>query len=233
VSAAVVAAVSWSSGGGLRVTDLAGSADLDVVLALRRGDEGAFRDLVTRYHASMVNVASGFVPSRAVAEEVVQETWLAVLRGLDRFEGRASLKTWIFRILVNQARTRGVKEQRSVPLSSVAPSFDDDGPTVPAERFLESGHRWAGGWAAPPQPWSDVPAERLLDHETRQVIESAIATLPTQQREVITLRDVEQWTSDEVCDLLGLSEGNQRVLLHRARAKVRARLERHVAEVRA
>lgn len=199
-------------------------SELALVEALRAGQEEAFRSLVLRYHASMVRVAESYVPSRAVAEEVAQETWLAVLQGIDRFEGRAALKTWIFSILVNRARTKGARENRSVPFSSLPADSDDDGPTVNPERFVRSG-RGAGGWAQPPQPWSDHPAAAALGRETREVLEKTVRGLPERQRQVITLRDIEGWSSAEVCDLLGLTEGNQRVLLHRARARARAALE--------
>jgi RNA polymerase sigma-70 factor, ECF subfamily len=202
-----------------------------LLAALRSGSEAAFRELVMRHQRAMLRLAEAYTPSRAVAEEVVQEAWLAVLSGLDRFEGRSSLKTWIFRILVNRAKSRGVREQRSVPFSSIPrDTSEEEGPAVSPDRFLGDGHRWAGHWARPPEPWSDVPATTAVDSETRAVIEATIAALPIQQRRVITLRDVEGWTSEEVCDLLELSEGNQRVLLHRARSRVRAALERHFQE---
>ncbi|MGH8974774.1 MAG: RNA polymerase sigma factor [Acidimicrobiia bacterium] len=198
---------------------------------LRAGDESAFRDLVIRHQAAMVRVASAYVPSRAVAEEVVQETWLAVLEGLDRFEGRSSVKTWIFRILVNRAKTRGVREHRSVPVSAFEHAGeDDDGPSVDPERFFAPDHRWGGHWATTPDRWSDLPADQLTGKETIAVVEETIRNLPLQQRRVITLRDIEGWTTEEVCELLDLSEGNQRVLLHRARSRVRVALERHLAE---
>ena len=199
--------------------------------ALRAGDEAAFRSLVVRHHAAMVRVASAYVPSRAVAEEVVQETWLAVLEGLDRFEGRSSLKTWMFRILINRAKTRGVREHRSIPVSAFerADDDEDDGPAVDPDRFFAPEHRWGGHWTRPPERWSDLPADRLTGKETLAVVDETIRSLPVQQRRVITLRDVEGWTSEEVCELLQLTEGNQRVLLHRARSKVRAALEGHLA----
>ncbi|MGH9035674.1 MAG: RNA polymerase sigma factor [Acidimicrobiia bacterium] len=205
-----------------------GSDTESLLDALRRGDEAAFRDLVVRHHAAMVRVAAAYVPSRAVAEEVVQETWLAVLEGLDRFEGRSSLKTWMFRILINRAKTRGVREHRNIPVSAFD-SDDGDGPSVDPERFLHGDHRWAGHWAAPPEPWSDLPADQVTGKETLAVVEETIRGLPIAQRRVITLRDVDGWTSEEVCDLLDLTEGNQRVLLHRARSRVRGALERHLA----
>jgi RNA polymerase sigma-70 factor (ECF subfamily) len=205
-------------------------SDTETLLdALRSGDEAAFRDLVVRHQAAMVRVAAAYVPSRAVAEEVVQETWLAVLEGLHRFEGRSSLKTWMFRILINRAKTRGVREHRSIPVSAFHSDDDgDDDPSVDPERFLPADHRWAGHWAAPPESWRDLPADQLTAKETLAVVEEAIRRLPVQQRRVISLRDVEGWTPEEVCDLLDLTEGNQRVLLHRARCRVRSALERHL-----
>ena len=197
--------------------------DAALLDGLRRGDEAAFMTLVERYNAAMVRLASTFVPSRAVAEEVVQETWLGVLQGIDGFEGRSTLKTWIFRILVNRARTRGAREARSVPFASLGP--DDGEPAVDPERFLAN-----GAWSTPPRSWEGEPEERLLSAEARAVIDGAIEKLPPTQRQVITLRDVEGYGSAEVRDLLELSEGNQRVLLHRARSKVRQALEDYLGE---
>jgi RNA polymerase sigma-70 factor (ECF subfamily) len=198
--------------------------ELATVRALRRGDEAAFVSLVERYHASLVRLARVYVGNRAVAEEVAQETWLGVIRGIHRFEARSSLKTWIFRILANTAKTRGERERRSIPLSSLAPEGAE--PAVEAERFLAASHpHWAGHWATPPASWDRIPEDRLLAKETLGCIARAIDALPGAQREVITLRDVEGWTSEDVCALLELSEGNQRVLLHRARSKVRRALE--------
>jgi RNA polymerase sigma-70 factor, ECF subfamily len=198
--------------------------DLRTVEALRAGDEAAFRDLVERHHASLIRVALMYVRTRAVAEEVVQDTWIGVLRSLPRFEGRSSLRTWIFRILANQARTRARREARSVPFSSLA--GPDDGPAVDPDRFLSGDHpAFAGHWASPPRSWDAVPEEQLLARETRERVLAAIEALPASQRAVISLRDVEGWSSEEVRDLLEISEGNQRVLLHRARSKVRRALE--------
>jgi RNA polymerase sigma-70 factor (ECF subfamily) len=196
--------------------------DSGLLPALRAGDERAFLRLVGRHHAAMVRLAAAHVGSAAVAEEVAQETWLAVLRGIDGFEGRCSLRSWIFRILVNRARTRGALEHRSVPLSS----FDDPEtgePAVDPGRFLDESHpRWPGHWARAPEPWGD---ERLVARETLERVRQAIDALPPAQRRVILMRDVEGLTSEETCLALELSEGNQRVLLHRARARVRAALE--------
>ena len=177
----------------------------------------------------MLRVAMMFVSSRAVAEEVVQEAWLGVFKGLDRFEGRSSLKTWIFRILTNTAKTRGEREGRTVPFSSLGGDADDEAP-VDADRFLGNGHRWAGHWSSSPRNPRDVPEERLLADEARGRIAAAIGTLPENQRTVITLRDIDGFDADEACDILGISEVNQRVLLHRARAKVRAALEQYLDE---
>jgi RNA polymerase sigma-70 factor (ECF subfamily) len=202
--------------------------DAAVVAALRRGDEAAFTELVTVYSASLLRLAQDFVRTRSVAEEVVQETWLAVLNGIDRFEGRSSLKTWLYRILVNKAKTRGVREARTVPFSALA--VEDDERAVPEERFRGADNQWAGHWASPPRSLEAVPEHRLLAREARERIAEALETLPESQRVVVTLRDVAGWDSDEVCDALELSEGNQRVLLHRGRAKLRAALERYLEE---
>jgi RNA polymerase sigma-70 factor, ECF subfamily len=196
-----------------------------LVAALRAGDEAAFAALVDRYSPSMIRVAQGYVRTRAVAEEVVQEAWVGVLRGLDRFEGRAALKTWIFRILVNTAKTRGERESRTVPFSSLAGHEDEGGPSVDPDRFRDPSHRWGGHWAEPPERWETSPEHALIGAETREVVDAVIRTLPARQQQVITLRDIDGWDSDEVCNVLGLSETNQRVLLHRARSKVRAALE--------
>jgi RNA polymerase sigma-70 factor (ECF subfamily) len=200
--------------------------DLVLVERLRAGDEAAFMQLVDELAAQMLRVARLYVPTAAIAEEVVQETWLAVLSGLDRFEARSSLKTWIFRILTNRAKTRGLRERRTVPFSSLGADADADGPTVDPQRFEPASSRWAGHWSTFPQRFGELPEERLLARETAEAARAAIDALPPNQREVITLRDVQGWDAAEVCDLLEISEGNQRVLLHRARAKVRQALER-------
>jgi RNA polymerase sigma-70 factor (ECF subfamily) len=198
--------------------------DLRTVAAILAGDERAFEELVDRYNPSLMRLAQGYVRTRSAAEEAVQDTWLGVLRGLPAFEGRSSLRTWIFRILVNQAITRGVRESRSVPFSSLG----EEEAAVDPERFLPS-----GAWASPPQPVDGIPEDVLLSAEARALVLAAIADLPAQQRQVITLRDVEGWSSAEVREALDLSEGNQRVLLHRARSKVRARLESYLDEAAA
>jgi RNA polymerase sigma-70 factor (ECF subfamily) len=207
----------------------AGGDDVRLVRALRNGDESAFAELIDMYHGSLLRLARSYVSDRAVAEEVVQETWLGVIRGIDRFEGRSSLKTWIYRILTNTAKKRGARERRTVPFSALA-AQDEEGGVVDADRFLPEGHLWAGHWASPPTSWGESPEERLLAGEAREVIDAAIAELPETQRQVITLRDVDGWSSEEVCNVLELSEVNQRVLLHRARAKVRNALESYFAD---
>ena len=182
-----------------------------LVAALRAGDEEAFRELVSEYQPSLVRVARIYVSTQAAAEEVAAETWLAVLNGIDRFEGRSSLRTWIFRILTNIAKTRGVREGRTLPFSALDPEA-----AVDPDRFVD------GAWAVKPTAW---PEDALLAAETRERIAEAIEALPATQRAVISLRDVEGWSSEEVRNALDLSETNQRVLLHRARSKVRAALE--------
>ena len=201
-----------------------------LVEALRRRDEAAFVTLVERYHVSLVRLAQLYVADHAAAEEVVQDTWLGVLKGIDRFEGRSSLKTWLFRILTNTAKTRGVREARSVPFSALFEAESEEiEPTVAPDRFLSPDEQWAGGWSIAPSVWNDQPEARLLSRETLVYIRSAIDALPPAQREVITLRDIEGWSSDEVCNALDITETNQRVLLHRARSKVRAALEDYLA----
>ena len=170
-----------------------------------------------------------FTGSRAAAEEVVQDTWLAVLSGLDRFEGRSSLKTWVFRILVNRAKTQALQDRRIVPFSALG-AGDGEGPAVPPERFRPPNDpRWPGHWSVPPEGWAGQPEERLLAAESMAVVRETIEALPPSQRAVITLRDIEGWPAEEVCAVLQLSQGNQRVLLHRARSRVRAQLEQYLA----
>jgi RNA polymerase sigma-70 factor, ECF subfamily len=199
-----------------------GHSDEHLLAALKRGDERAFIQLVERHHSLMLRVARRYVGSAAIAEDVVQETWVGVLNGLDRFEGRASLKTWIFRILTNRALSRAERESRTMPLSSLG---DDDGPAVDPDRFRPEGDRWPGHWWTSPER---LPEERLLARETLALVGEAIAELPERQHLVILMRDVEGWTSDEVCQALAISEANQRVLLHRARSRVRSALETYL-----
>ena len=202
-------------------------ADASLVEALRAGDEEAFRELVREYQPSLVRVARIYVSNQTTAEEVAQETWLGVLKGLDRFEGRSSLRTWIFRILTNIAKTRAKRDGRTLPFSALDPGRVPEA-AVDADRFLDPEHaRWPGHWAVPPDTW---PEDALLATETRERLEEAIEALPASQRAVISLRDIEGWSSEEVRNALDLSETNQRVLLHRARSKVRAALESYLQE---
>jgi RNA polymerase sigma-70 factor, ECF subfamily len=208
-------------------TALTASEEADLVARLRGGDERAFETLVDRHYATMLAVARGYVRTRAIAEEVVQEAWLGVLNGIDRFEGRSSLRTWIMRIVVNIAISRGEREARSVPFSALASEEDDD-PAVDAERFRPEGDGFPGHWRAYPGNWASLPDDALLGRETLAVVKSAIDELPDAQRVVITMRDVAGCSPEEVCDTLDVSDGNQRVLLHRARSHVRSALERHL-----
>jgi len=202
--------------------------DARLLEGLRRGDEAAFRDLVDAHGPMLMRLALMHVPSRAVAEEVVQETWLAVLNGVDRFEGRSSLKTWITSILLNTARTRGERERRTLPFSHLR-RHDEEGrdePAVAPDRFQGRRGEYPGHWSRPPVEW-ESPGERLESDASRQVLLEAIGSLPARQRDVIALRDISGWSSGEVRNALELSETNQRVLLHRARSKVRQALESH------
>src|SRR5258708_5070736 len=207
--------------------------DENLVLALRNGDELAFVTLIERYHPALVKMAMIFVGDESVAEEVAQETWIAVLQGLDNFEKRSSLKTWIFSILTNRAKTRGRREGRTIPFSMLwSPDDDLAEPSVAVVRFEAPGHPSAGHWldTAKPSDWDSVPEDRLLSKETGEVIQRAISSLPLSQQEVITLRDIAGWNSEEVCNILNISDTNQRVLLHRARSKVRRALEQYLDE---
>ncbi|WP_024799490.1 RNA polymerase sigma factor [Nocardia sp. BMG51109] len=210
-----------------------GTLPPDDVLAdrLRTGDEQSFELVLDAWSASMLRLARSFVSSEASAEEVVQETWLAVIRGVGNFEGRSSLKTWVFRILVNTAKKRGVKESRTIPFGSL--TSDDEGATVDPGRFRPAGDRYPGHWLPGEQPerWSEP--ENAAEHsEVLRIVGAAVATLADRSRIVITLRDVEGYSSEEVCEMLDISPGNQRVILHRARAIVRAALEEYFAAER-
>jgi RNA polymerase sigma-70 factor, ECF subfamily len=205
------------------------SDDHALLAALREGDDDAFSILIDRYHASLVRIATLFVPDHGVAEEVAQETWIGVLRGIDRFEGRSSFRTWLFGILANQAKRRGERERRMVPFSALTRSPDGAEPAVEPERFFQPGEEYPGYWASPPSRW-ELPETAFLAGEAREEIERAVAALPPNQRAVITMRDVEGWSAAEVRNILSISDTNQRVLLHRARSKVRRELERYVAE---
>ena len=193
--------------------------DADLVARLQAGDEGAFVALVDLYHAPLLRLASTFVPSRAVAEEVVQDAWLGVIRGIERFEGRSSLKTWLFRIVVNRARTAGVRERRERPTDRVYE------PAVPPERFNAS-----GGWSSPPNPWSDDAEDRIVARQTAQKVSRHLTLLPERQRQVVVMRDFEGLPATEVCSILGITEANQRVLLHRGRSRLRNMLERELGK---
>lgn len=202
----------------------------DVLERLRAGDSAAFTDLVDGWSPALLRVALLHVSTRASAEEIVQETWLAVITQLHRFEGRSSVKTWVFRILENLARTRGEREARSLPWSTAfpAPREPDEGrPTVDPSRFRGPQDRWPGGWTLVGRPasWHPPPEDAAVAAELRRQLADALAELPERQRTVVELRDVHGLTSDEVCDRLALSPANQRVLLHRGRARLRARLE--------
>jgi RNA polymerase sigma-70 factor, ECF subfamily len=200
----------------------------DLIDALRGGDQVAFAKLVDELSPGLLRLAMAHVPSRAVAEEVLQDTWLGVINGIDRFEGRSSLRTWIYRILLNNARTKGVRERRTLPFSSLRRRGEEgrDDPAVDADRFQGRRGEAPGGWARPPVEWSS-PEVKLASDEARQVMLEAIAALPPRQREVLTLRDLQGLSAEEARNALEVSETNQRVLLHRARSKVRAALEKH------
>jgi RNA polymerase sigma-70 factor (ECF subfamily) len=225
-------------------TQLTGKAEaLDeptLVDALLEGDELAFVRLLDSYHGSMLRLAMLYVRDQSVAEEVVQETWVGVLHGLRRFERRSSLKTWIFRILTNQAKTRGKRESLSVPFSVIwdvdvditEPSLDPTRSSSFLRRLrtlrASDDPNWPQHWALPPHSWDSIPEDRLLSKETRAYIDRAIETLPGNQRAIVRLRDVDGWTAEEVCNVLGITDTNQRVLLHRARSRLRQCLEEYL-----
>lgn len=208
--------------------------DAELVAALRRGDQEAFAKLVDELNPALMRLALAHVPSRAVAQDVVQDTWLGVIKGIDRFEGRSALRTWIFQILLNLARTKGKREKRAVPFSSLRRRAEEGGdePAVDADRFQSRGGQRPGWWARPPAEWEGVEA-RIENDELRDMLLEAIADLPPRQRDVIVLRDLQGYSAEEACNILDLTETNQRVLLHRARSKVRAALEAHLDEERA
>jgi RNA polymerase sigma-70 factor, ECF subfamily len=202
--------------------------ETELVSALQAGNELAFAELVDAISPLLLRVAMAHLPNRPLAEDVVQETWLAVIQGIGGFEGRSTVKTWAVSILLNKARTRAEREGRSVPFSELTGAEDEDGPVVSPERFLAPNHpEWPGHWTAPPDPWEQNPENRLLARETLAQVMVAIESLPAQQRMVMVMRDVNGFPADEVQGLLGLSSGNQRVLLHRARSRVRTQLEAH------
>ena len=205
--------------------DWAEHEDALLVSALRAGDEGAFATLVDQHYGVMMRVAREFVATKEAAEDVVQETFLGVINGINRFEGRSSLRTWMYRILVNRARTRGERESRTRPFSAVAATGDDE-PSVDPDRFFTDG-RWAGYWSSPPSA-EHLPEAGILAAELGDRLSAVIAELPPAQRTVLELRDVQGLTSTEVCELLDISEANQRVLLHRGRSRARAALEHYL-----
>lgn len=217
----------WSDGQGSgdqspNTADLSHQNEVDLVRLLRQGDEMAFNTLLDRYHVSMVRLARSYVSNEAAAEDVVGDTWLAVVRGLERFEGRSTVKTWLFRILLNRARSNGAREAKSVPFSSLD---HEAGPTIESDRFVDASDRWVGYWSAPPCVWPLGPESSVDRGEMRRSIGRALDRLPPTQQTVVTLRDVHGLSASEVCEILDVSEANQRVLLHRGRAKLRLVLE--------
>jgi RNA polymerase sigma-70 factor (ECF subfamily) len=192
--------------------------EVDLLERLRAGDEQAFVTLVRSHHPSLIRLASAYVPNRAVAEEVVQEAWLGVVRGIEKFEGRSSLKTWLYRIVVNRARTAGVREHRETPA-------DLTGPADPSERFHPD-----GGWAEPPVPWTERVDDRVSAAALHERLRGCLDQLPDTQRQVVTLRDIDGLTAEEACSVLGITEANQRVLLHRGRARLRGLLDAELRE---
>jgi len=207
------------------------SADAELIDRLRAGDESAFAWLVDTYSGPLMRLARTYVASAAVAEEVVQETWLAVLTGIARFESRSSFKTWLFSILINRAKSRALREIRSIPFSALENSERDDEPAVDPSRFLPADHpQWPHHWAVPPQAWSLGPEGAVLDQETLAVLKRGLEGLSSGQRVVVALRDVHGFSPAEVCAALGLTDANQRVLLHRGRSRLRAVLESYFAD---
>ncbi len=203
-----------------RVDDRAKLDEIQLVAQLRAGDERAFEATLTQYHTAMIRLACFYVRDRGTAEDVVQETWLAVVRGIERFDGRCSLRTWLYRILTNRAKTTGQRLSRMLPVA--IGDQDVHPPAVDPARFLGPDHpQWPGHWSVPPTTWPGDPGGRVEARELMEVVAAAIDRLPSSQATVIALRDVESWSSKEVCNALGLTEANQRVLLHRARSQVR------------
>ena len=199
--------------------------DDHLLVRLREGDEGAFVELVNQHHSMLIRMAMGYVADREVAEEVVQDTWMAVIESLNRFEGRSSLRTWVCGILIHKAKDRGVREKRHTTFSNFESCEDEHEEAVDPSRFQQSGE-WAGQWAVPPQPWNDQTPETLLaSHQAVNAMQRAIETLPVTLKEVLILRDVEGVDAKEVCELLKITETNLYVRLHRARERVRAAVE--------
>jgi RNA polymerase sigma-70 factor, ECF subfamily len=205
-------------------------SDTQLIDRLRGGDEAAFAGLIDAYSAPLLRLAVAFVQSPSIAEEVVQETWMAVVTGIGRFEGRSSVKTWLFKILTNIAKTRALRERRTIPFSEFEVGSADE-PAVDPGRFLPASHpQWPNHWATPLQPWSIGPEGTALDRETLEVLRRALEDLPRAQQLVVALRDVHGWPATDVCAALDLSEANQRVLLHRGRSRLRAVLERYFSD---
>ena len=203
-------------------------AEDQLIARLKRGDEGAFDELVTQHHSALIRMAMGYVADREVAEEVVQDTWMAVINSLDQFEGRSSLRTWICGILIHKAKDRGVREKRHTTFSAFASCDDDHEEAVDPSRFQQSGE-WAGHWAFPPQPWDDQTPEKLLaNQQAVNAMQRAIEVLPATLKEVLLLRDVEGVDAKEVCELLKITETNLYVRLHRARERVRVAVETYL-----
>ncbi len=200
------------------------SAEGSLLDALRGGDERAFASLIDQHTPAMLRLAQLYVPTRAIAEEVVQETWLAVVRGLGSFEGRSSLRTWIFRILLNKAKSSGLAERRNLPLDDLDGGDLEGLPVVDPARFAGLPR---GYWSSPPNHWDELPEDRLLARETLAVVERAMEGLSRGQQAVFELRDLQHWTATEVCEALGITEANQRVLLHRARGRMRTAIEEY------
>jgi RNA polymerase sigma-70 factor, ECF subfamily len=196
-----------------------------LIARLRRGDEGAFDELVTQHHSALIRMAMGYVADREVAEEVVQDTWMAVIESLDRFQGRSSIRTWICGILIHKAKDRGVREKRHTTFSAFESYDGDNDEAIDPSRFQQSGE-WAGHWAFPPQPWDDQTPEKLLaSQQAVNAMQRAIEALPATLKEVLILRDVEGVDAKEVCEMLKITETNLYVRLHRARERVRAAVE--------
>jgi len=206
---------------------VASSQDVQTIELLLEGDEMTFMALVEQNQPSMLRIAQMYVSSRAVAEEVVQEAWIGILRGLPAFEGRSSLRTWMYKIVANLAKTRGVRESRSLPFSALA--GDNDDPVDPSW-FQGPEDPFPGGWRAFPNDWRGIPEDRLLARETLAHVSQALDAMPPMQAEVVRLRDVLGWSSDEVCNTLDLTETNQRVLLHRGRTRIRRVLGTYLSE---
>ena len=215
-----------------RASDNDQPEDARLVERLRKGDADAFGEIVRAWSPMMLHVARMYVSTDASAQEVVQDAWLAMIQGLDKFEGRSSLRTWMLAILANVGRSRGVREARTVPWSSLAPN-DDDGPAVTPDRFRDPNDQWPRNWTplGKPRPWPRSPEDEIMAAESRTQLESGLAKLPDRQGTVVALRDVHGLSSDEVSSILGLSAGNQRVLLHRGRSRLRGLLETHYAAV--